>query len=336
MNNDQAIQNRLGGGCHWLRANMSRLLQAMTLAAAIVAGGVWFAVTPGSNSLTLDRQYQAADTAYRAQARGQQLAASHQAVREIVTSLPRSAGENPAHTSGHVAYSVENDNAGGNGETGPAETVADPVAIPHRVDERVVMEAEGNFVTDGDPGSRQETTHRYEARVNADRPDTQEQQKVTRMLDLWAPRYADAKASHQLLTSSVGQAKKYSLAYFGSQRERIDGLNASAGNYSRLKNRMDSLLETQESKYQAWARQADAILTRSHELLQEMGNINSAMRFVKDAADYDAMVNVPVTMEAEMQLLVSDLSIFEDNTIALLDAMGNPEPPPAHRAGGNR
>ena len=338
MNNYQATQNRLGGGCHWLRANMSRSLQAITLTAAIVAGGVWFAATPGSNSLTLDRQDQAADTAYRAQAHGQQLAASHEAVREaFVETLPRASGDMPTQENRHAAYAVTTgDNTGTGAGADPAETITEPTEIPHRVDERVVGGENGAFVADGAEGSRQETVERYEDRVNVGRDDTAAQAKVARLLDPWVPGYSDAKAAHQLLDNSVAQAKAYSDAYFISQQERIESLDPNARNYDRLEGRMSELLDIQLSKYLQWRTQADAALGQSADILTEMGNVNHALRFAEDAADYDAMVSDAIEMDAVMQDLAADLTGFEDSTLALMDIMHNPDPPAAHRAGGNR
>ena len=380
MNNYQATQNRLGGGCRWLRANMSRSLQAITLTAAIVAGGVWFAATPGSNSLTLDRQDQAADTAYRAQARGQQLAASHEAVREaFAVTLPRTNGKLPRRDDHSMTRAANGGgSAGENAGTNPDEAVAAPTEIPHRPGERVIEGENGAFVTDGEPGSQQEQVDRYEREVNAGRPETENQAMVARLLDLWAPRYsdakvahklldnsvaqamayseayfasqqeriesldlwaphyADAKAAHQLLDNSVAQAKAYSDAYFISQQERIESLDPNARNYDRLEGRMSELLDIQLSKYLQWRTQADATLGQSADMLTEMGNVNHALRFAEDAADYDAMVSDVIEMDAVMQDLAADLTGFEDSTLALMDIMHNPDPPAAHRAGGNR
>ena len=97
MNDDQATQNNPSGTRRQLRANISRPLQAGILAAAIVAGGVWFAATPEANGLTSDRQDQAADAAYQAQARSQQLAQSHEAIQEtFVATIPWPAANSPA------------------------------------------------------------------------------------------------------------------------------------------------------------------------------------------------------------------------------------------------
>lgn len=187
MNNDQATQNRPGGRCRRLRANMSRPLQAVTLAAAIVAGGVWYAATPGSNGLTLDRQDQAADADFRAQAQGQLLAASHESIREFVATIPLASGEQPGRDDHSVSLLAAPGNAGlkeNNNGANPDNDIAEPTAaIPHQLGERVV---DGSFATDGEAGSRQEQVDRYAHEVNAGRPETEVQSQNARLLDLWA------------------------------------------------------------------------------------------------------------------------------------------------------
>ena len=153
---------------------MSLPLQAITLAVAIVAGGVWFGTTPGSNGLTQDRQEQAADVAHRAQARGRLLAASHEVVGEASDeTLLRSSGEQPGRDDHSVAYAAAPGNAGADADQGndPTEAVAAPDEITTRPGERVA--ADGNSVTDVKPNSPEEVTDWLAAKVNAGKDGTQ-------------------------------------------------------------------------------------------------------------------------------------------------------------------
>ena len=259
-----------------------------------MVGGVWFAATPGSNDLTMDRQDPAADADFRAQAQGQLLAASHESVREFVATIPLASGEQPGRDDHSVSLLAASGNAGlkeNNNGTNPDNTIAEPTAaIPHRPGERVV---DGSFATDGEVGSRQEQVDRYAHGDNADRPETEAQAKIARLQDLWAPRYADAKAAHKLPDNSVAQAMAYSEAYFASQQERIAELNSEAQIHNRPQTRMSSLLEIQREQSLRWKTQATATLEQSEALLAEMSKVNQSLRFAEDASDYDAMVVRP-------------------------------------------
>ena len=326
--------DRNRGNTNFGNGRHKRLVLAGVMAMAVIAGGVWFTATPEANGLTLDRQDKAADAAYRTQHRGQQLAASHGAIREAFQeTVPLASGEAPDQDRHGVVYArsgIESERDSAN----PAEAVAPPAKIIPREGERLVTEAESAFVTDGAPGSREEAVDRYEAKVNDGREDTPAQAKVTRRLDLWAPRYHDARAAHKLLDDSVTQAKAYSESYFDSQTQRIARLDSSTRNYANPHGRISELLNNQRNQYERWATQADATLRQSESLLKEMNNVNEAMQFAQDAAGYHAMVKDAIVMEDAMQALAADLTGFEDNTLALMNLMDGAETPTTAGGGG--
>ena len=171
------------------------------------------------------------------------------------------------------------------------------------------------------------------AKANSGWIDTENQAKVASLMDLWAPRYADAKSAHQLLSSSVAQAKDYSEAYFASQQERIDKLASNTRNCDRLHTRMASRLD-ERGQYRQREPQADSIIEPSPALLREKQNVNQALRFGEDADGYEAMMKDAIALDEVIQDLAADLTGFEDSDMALMDNPDAPAPA-ANQTGDN-
>ena len=133
----------------------------------------------------------------------------------------------------------------------------------------------------------------------------------------WSPRYQAAKEEYELLVRRVEATSKYADDYFTIQNDRISKIQVSQPGATELRANLSRVLRAQMTLYIEWYAQARSIRDQMAVIMVQLDNMNLAIEFMSDAADFDAISRVGLEVPHNIVALQGELPRFQEMTLEL-------------------
>ena len=141
----------------------------------------------------------------------------------------------------------------------------------------------------------------------------------------WIPRYQAAKAEHEMLVRRIDATSKYAKDYFQIQNERINKIQTDQPGAVDLRATMSGVMRAQMMLYRDWSVQATSIRDRMAIIMAQLDNMNYAIEFMSDAADFDAIARNGLEVPSNIVALQGELPRFQDMTLELAGKLKSQE-----------
>ena len=133
----------------------------------------------------------------------------------------------------------------------------------------------------------------------------------------WSPRYQGAKEEYELLVRRVEATAKYAEDYFTIQNDRINEIQTSQPGAAELRANLSRVLRSQMVLYADWSAQARSIRDQMAVIMVQLDNMNLAIEFMSDAADFDAISRAGLEAPHNIIMLQGELPRFQEMTLEL-------------------
>lgn len=157
---------------------------------------------------------------------------------------------------------------------------------------------------------------------------SENQRAAQRLVDNWQPRYEAAKVSHISLERRVADTREFWNAYFEKQMALIEGFDPAISSHRKWRDQAMASLAEDQQRWSKWDEQAQAVLSSSRDAMAQLEGMNIAITFYRNKADFAAVTTEVLEVAPTVNLLVNDLSAFEEQTERLALAISDTGPAP--------
>ncbi len=148
-------------------------------------------------------------------------------------------------------------------------------------------------------------------------PLTVHQDAAQRLVDSWQPQYEAAVQEHNSLMLRISETR----ALWNEYRDEQTGLINEMHN-SHLGANMAMDLRSDIRAFEEWDRNAEHIEIQSNIAMQKLHDMNRAIQFQRNRADFRAVIGQSsIGMSLQVSLLLESLDTFENRTNALSAAI---------------